>query len=347
VTDTDLLSQPSITFEDVASAGKRLGARVRQTPVLRVDAIDAAVGSRVLIKAESLQRSGSFKYRGALNAVLSGIERGDQRPVVAVAGNHAYAVALAAREVGLKAAAVMPEDGTALKFAAVQATDAEVIPSGVSQAARAQVVSFLVERGMRLVEADDPDVMAGHGTQALELMDQLNSERPDAMIIPIGRGGLIAGVATVIKRLAPNLSIIGAEPAAADDAYQSLETGRLATLPVPPTTVADGLRATHLGHRAWPLVARLVDRIVTVTEDDIATAMWLLWTRAKLFVEPSGAVGLAALLAEADRARASPASGAGTVVCLVTGSNADPVELAPLLNKARSMDLARRWPAIP
>jgi threo-3-hydroxy-L-aspartate ammonia-lyase len=312
---------------------------------MRVEALEAAVGSRLIIKAESLQRSGSFKYRGALNAVLAGLERGDRRPVVAVAGNHAFAVALAAREVGLKATAVMPRDGTALKLAAVRATGADVIASGVSQEDRAVVLASMAERGARVLEADDPDVMSGHGTQALELLDQLNAELPDALIVPIGRGGLLAGVATVIKRLAPRMTIIGAEPALADDAYQSLKTGRLVTLPASPDTVADGLRATHLGRRAWPVVARSVDRIVTVSEDDIATAMWLLWTRAKLLVEPSGAVGLAALLAEHGRG-GTLSSGAG-VACLVTGSNADPVAIAPLFSRARSMDLAGHWPAYP
>jgi len=313
--------------------------------VLRVEALEAVIGTRLLMKAESLQLSGSFKYRGALNAVLAGLERGDRRPVVAVAGNHAFAVALAAREVGLKAAAVMPEDGTALKLSAIKTTGAEVIPSGVSQADRAGVLASLSDRGMRVLEADDPDVMAGHGTQALELLDQLNTDLPDVLIVPIGRGGLIAGVATVIKRLAPRVSIVGAEPAVADDAHQSLKAGRLVTLPGSPDTVADGLRATHLGHRAWPLVARLVDCIVTVSEDEIATAMWLLWTRAKLLVEPSGAVGLAALLSERSRG-ILPASWAN-VVCLVTGSNVDPVALAPLFSRARSMDMAGMWRAYP
>jgi threonine dehydratase len=344
VTDPDPPQPLGFAFEDVEKAATRLGTRVRRTPVMRVEAVEALIGSRFLIKAESLQRSGSFKYRGALNAVLAGLERGDRRPVVAVAGNHALAVALAAREAGLKATAVMPEDGTALKLAAIKATGAEVIPSGVSQADRAVVLESLVERGMRVLEADDPDVMAGHGTQALELIDQLNTDLPDTLVVPVGRGGLIAGVATVIKRLAPHVSIVGAEPVLADDAYQSLRLGRLVTLPVPPMTVADGLRATHVGSRAWPVVARFVDQIITVSEDDIVTAMWLLWTRAKLLVEPSGAVGLAALLAERRRRVDSPPSRARTIACLVTGSNADPVELAPLFARARSKDLSGLWP---
>ena len=342
---TDLDREPAVAFEDVEKAATRLGDRVRRTPVMSVEALDAAVGSRVFMKVESLQRSGSFKYRGALNAVMAGLERGDRRPVVAVAGNHAFAVALAAREVGLEATAVMPVDGTALKLAAVRTTGADVIASGVSQEARAEVLARLADRNMRVLEADDPDVMAGHGTQALELLDQLGADLPDALVVPIGRGGLIAGVATVIKRLAPHVTIIGAEPAVAGDAYQSLKTGGLVTLPASPDTLADGLRATHLGYRAWPVVARLVDRIITVSEDDIVTAMWLLWTRAKLLVEPSGAVGLAALLAEGDRSPDSPGSRTKSFACLVTGSNADPVELAPRFAAARTSDLAGRWPA--
>jgi threonine dehydratase len=200
---------------------------------------------------------------------------------------------------------------------------------------------------MRVLDADDPEIMAGHGTLAIELLDQLSTDPPDALVVPVGRGSLISGVATVVKRLAPSVSIIGAEPAAAGDAYESLRTGELVTLPASPATVADGLRATHLSARAWPIVARLVDRIIPVSEEEIATAMWLLWTRAKLLVEPSGAVALAALLSERNRSGDSPAQSMRTVACLLTGANADPLELAPLFSRARSLDLAGSWPAVP
>jgi len=329
-----------LDLSDVMRAADRLRERVRTTPVFDAPMLNGVVGSRLIVKAECLQRSGSFKYRGALNAVLAGLQRNDRRPVVAVAGNHALAVALAARECGLSATVVMPKDGSPLKRSAVAAAGATVVTSEVPQADREQVVADLLSRGMRLISPDDPDVMAGAGTLMLELVEQIGRPLPSSVVVPIGMGGLAAGLTVVARELAPSMSIVCGEPELADDAYRSLQCGYRVTLDQTPTTIADGLRAVHLADRAWPILAGSMPRIVRVSEDEIVDAVWLCWTRLKLLVEPSGAVGLAALIVdERLAARKGPLTTETTVVCLLTGGNADPVELAPLFAMARARDL--------
>jgi threonine dehydratase len=337
---TQPLPAEIIEFSDVMLAANRLRGRIRTTPVFDTPALDAVVGSRLVVKAECLQRSGSFKYRGALNAVLAGLERNDRRPVVAVAGNHALAVALAARECGLRATVVMPKDGRPLKRAAVEALGATVVTSEVPQADREQIVSDLVNRGMRSITPDDPEVMAGAGTLMLELVEQMGAPLPSTAVVPIGMGGLFAGLTIAAREVAPSMSIMCGEPELADDAYRSLECGYPVTLEQTPTTIADGLRAVHLGDQAWPIVARSMPRIVRVSEAEIVNAVWLCWTRLKLVVEPSGALGLAALIMDARLAAPDEArNNEATIVCLLTGGNADPVELAPLFGMVRAHDL--------
>ena len=335
----------ALDLSDVMLAADRLRGHITTTPLCDAPMLGVPGGSRLVVKGECLQRGGSFKYRGALNAVLAGLQRNDQRPVAAVAGNHAIAVALAARDCGLRATVVMPKDGRPLKRSAVEALGATVVASEVPQSDREQVVADLVSRGMRLITPDEPDVMAGAGTLMLELVEQIGRPLPDAVVLPIGMGGLVAGLTIVARELAPSMSIICGEPELADDAYQSLQSGHRVTLEQTPTTIADGLRAVHLGDQAWPIVARSMPRIVRVPEDEILNAVWLCWTRLKLLVEPSGAVGLAAWMMEERRATPKESSKAErTVVCLLTGGNADPVELAPLFAKARARDLAANSP---
>jgi threonine dehydratase len=326
----------------VTLAATRLRGRIRTTPVFDASMLEGTADPGLNVKAECLQRSGSFKYRGALNAVLAGVQRNDKREVVAVAGNHAIAVALAARECGVRATVVMPKDGRPLKRSAVESLGATVVTSEVAQADREEVVSDLLKRGMRLIAPDDPDVMAGAGTLMTELLEQVGTPLPNVVVVPIGMGGLVAGLTIVARELAPSVSIMCGEPALADDAYRSLQCGRRVTLDETPTTIADGLRAVHLGDRAWPIIAESMPRIVRVTEEEIVNAVWLCWTRLKLLVEPSGAVGLAALITDDGHALTSRTSEQEEtrVVCLLTGGNTDPVELAPLFGAARARDLA-------
>ncbi|HUY61961.1 MAG TPA: threonine/serine dehydratase [Candidatus Dormibacteraeota bacterium] len=332
-----------INLDAVEAAARRIAPHVHRTPVLRSRLLDGRTGARVLLKAECLQRTGSFKARGAFNAVLAGAERGDGRGIIALSsGNHAQAVALAAATAGLAATVVMPGDASALKRAATRAYGAAVISEEVDAANREAMAQAVArERGLRLVHPfDDPEVMAGQGTVALELLEQAAASGVglDAILVPVGGGGLLSGVATAVRALAPGVRIIGVEPARADDAARSLATGRLQRLAVAPDTIADGVRTLSLGERPWAVIRRLVDAIVTVDEDAIATACWWLWTRAKLVVEPTGALPLAALLAAADGAHpAGPLAAllppSPTVGCVLSGGNVDPLQLATLVRR--------------
>jgi threonine dehydratase len=280
----------------VRQAAERIRPFVRRTPTLTTD-----LDPGMRLKPECFQVTGSFKPRGAFNAVLTLMAQ-DTRPagVIAVSsGNHAQAVALAAATVGLPALILIPEDANPTKVAATRALGAEVIQEGITFANReARLREVMAERGLTLVHPfDDWDVIHGQGTAALELLD----DAPDLQVIaaPVGGGGLLSGTAITAKQHKDSLQVMGVEPAQADDAYQSWRSGSIQTLPRAPTTLADGVRTTAIGARNFEVmfVNRLVDAIVTVTEDEIATAVRVAWSRLHLALEPTGALPLAAHLA--------------------------------------------------
>ncbi len=326
----------AISLDDIHRAAARVERHINRTPVFTSRVLDQLVGAHLLLKAELLQRGGSFKVRGAFNAILAGLERGDQRNLLAVSsGNHAQAVAIAARETGLQATIVMPQDASPLKRAATLSYGADVADRGVDATNREGVARALAEeRGLRLIHPfDDPEVMAGQGTLALELVDQLGGEPgPDVVVVPVGGGGLISGVATAVKALWPHTRVVGVEPALADDAARSVKAGRLLQLGAPSPTVADGVRTMQLGALPWSVIRTLVDEIITVSEDEILRATWLLWTRAKLLVEPTGALPLAGLLSGGSLNPAHGTDSPGVVIaCILSGGNVDPRTVAPLL----------------
>ena len=282
--------------EQVGQAAERIRGHVRRTPVLNTD-----LDSDLYLKPECLQVTGSFKPRGAFNAVLSLTAR-TPRPsgVIAVSsGNHAQAVALAAATVGLPALILIPEDANPAKVAATRALGAEVIQEGITFANREQRLrEVMAERGYTLVHPfDDWDVIHGQGTVVRELLD----DEPDlqAVATPVGGGGLLAGSAISAKSHGRPVKVIGVEPVAADDAYRTWKSGRIEVLPSSPTTLADGVRTTAIGARNFEVMFanRLVDEIVTVTEEEIATAVRVAWSRVHLALEPTGALPLAAYLA--------------------------------------------------
>jgi len=282
----------------IRAAARRLGGIAHATPVLRSTLLDAATGARVLLKMESFQRTGSFKFRGAYNRIaqLSPAERA--RGVAAYSsGNHAQAVALAASLVGSTAVIVMPEDAPPEKLDATRSYGAEVVTYDRYREDRAEVAAALVaERDLTMVPPyDDLEVMAGQGTAALELV--ANAGPVDVLVVPVSGGGLIAGSATAVKGSYPATRVVGVEPAAADDTRQSLEAGRRITLPEVPRTIADGLQVSAPGELTFEVNRDLVDGIETVTDDELVGAMVFLFERMKLVVEPSGAAGVAALLA--------------------------------------------------
>lgn len=295
------ISQPGAavrepTLDDVRAAAKRLRGVVTRTPLLYPATPGFPLAGQVILKAENLQVTGSFKPRGAYNKLASLPPEERARGVVAFSsGNHAQGVAYAARLLGVPATIIMPRGAVASKLEATRALGAEVVQVGATSQERLEYGMALArETGRPVVPAyDDPMIMAGQGTTGLEILE----DRPDveAVIVCLGGGGLLAGIALAIKSVRPDVRVIGVEPAGAADGQASLRAGRIVTLDHP-DTVADGLRATHLGDLPFALISRLVDDIVTVTEEEIRAAVLALHRGAKLVVEPSGAVAVGALM---------------------------------------------------
>lgn len=280
---------------DIQAAHARIVPYIHRTPVFRSRSIDELAGAELYCKCENLQRGGAFKIRGAVNAVLSLSPQEAACGVVThSSGNHAAALALAARSRGIVAHIVVPENAPAVKLAAVKAYGGRVITCTPTMAAREEMAARIVAHtGATLIHPyNDYRVIAGQGTVALELMEQV--EGLDMVLAPVSGGGLLSGTAIAAKGMRPQVQVIGCEPRNADDAYRSLRAGRIMTNDHP-TTIADGLRA-HLGDKTFPLLRELVDDIVLVNEEEIVHAMRLIFERMKLVVEPSGAVGLAAAL---------------------------------------------------
>jgi threonine dehydratase len=287
---------PVIELEDVERAAERLRGVAHRTPVLTSRTLDERVGARAHLKAECFQRGGAFKFRGAYNKISSLAEDALQRGVIAYSsGNHAQAVAIAAGLLGTHAMIVMPEDAPAAKLDATRGYGAEVVLYDRWTESREEIGARLAEeRGLELVRPyDDPLVMAGQGTAALELLEEV--PHLDLLLAPVSGGGLIAGCATAAKARRPEIRVAGVEPEAGDDTRRSLAAGERVRIDVP-RTIADGLQAPEPGELTFEVNRRLVDEIVTVTDGEIVDAMTFLFDRLKLVVEPSGAVGVAALL---------------------------------------------------
>ena len=313
-----------ISLDDVRDAASRLEGVANRTPVLSSRTLDERVGAAVHVKAESFQRGGSFKFRGAYNKISSLPEDVRARGVLAYSsGNHAQAVAIAARLVGTTATIVMPEDTPPAKLEATRDYGAEIIPYDRWTQDREEIGRRLAEeRGFELVRPyDDPLVMAGQGTTALELIEAVPDL--DVLVVPVGGGGLIAGCATAAKALRPGIRVVGVEPEAGDDTRRSLAAGERVNRGVP-TTIADGLQAAVPGELTFEVNRRLVDDVVTVSDDEILDAMEFLFDRMKLVTEPSGAVGIAALLAGR--------LGTGTTGVVISGGNVGATRFAALLS---------------
>ncbi len=283
------------TIDDVRAATRRIAPHAHRTPILTSTTMDALSGGALFFKCENFQRMGAFKFRGAVNAVFS-LEEADARRGVVThsSGNHAQALALAARIRGIPACIVMPRDAPRVKVEAVRGYGAEIVFSGNAPEDRERALKDVAEQSgaVFIHPSDDLRVIAGQGTAALEVMEDVPSL--DLVVTPVGGGGLLSGTAVAVSALLPAAQIIGAEPAAADDAYQSFTTGVLHPSGNP-RTIADGLR-TSLGPNTFRIVRSRVTRIVTVSEEAIVHAMKLIWERMKIVVEPSGAVPLAAIL---------------------------------------------------
>lgn len=276
----------------IREAKERIAPFAHRTPIMRSSTMDALSGRQLFFKCEQFQRVGAFKFRGACNAVMRLDEHTASRGVVThSSGNHGQALALAAQLRGIAAHVVMPEGATPMKSDAVFGYGARIVWCAPNLTAREETAARLVERtGATLIPPyDHPDVIAGQGTIALELATDVREL--DAVIVPVGGGGMVSGIALAMRELSSRVRVIGAEPQGADDAARSKELGVL----VPqtnPKTIADGLRA-GLGVLTWPVVRDVVDHIITIREDDIVNAMRLVFERMKLVIEPSAAVAVA------------------------------------------------------
>jgi threonine dehydratase len=303
-------------FEMVQDAADRLRGVANSTPVMTSRTLNECLGAEVFLKCESFQRIGAFKFRGAYNAMsrLAGDER--RRGVVTFSsGNHAQAVALVGKLLGVATTVVMPQDAPAIKREATEAYGARVILYDPEQRSREEIAKELQhQHGYTMIPPfDHLDVVAGQGTAALELCRQTGGI--DMLLVPCGGGGLLTGCAIAAKGMNPNCKVIGVEPEVADDATRSFYSGTLQTVKNPPT-IADGTRTPSLGKITFPLVRRFVDSMQTVTEDAIKEAVRVLFFRLKLVVEPSGVLGLAALLSGKVKAE-------GRAGVILSGGNID------------------------
>jgi threonine dehydratase len=319
------MSMPPL--DDIKAARARISDRLHLTPALSSTLIGEQCGVAALtFKCEALQKTGSFKVRGALNAISQLDEAARARGVVTVsAGNHAQAVAWAARSVGVKATVVMLAAASKTKVAASTGYGAEVILHGTGAEAFALAQRLADEKGLVFIHPfENAGVLAGAGTVGLEILEQV----PDVeiVVVPIGGGGLIGGVAAAIKQAQPHVRIFGVEPTGADSMYRSLKAGHAVHLDAPPRTIADGLAAPMAGEACFDIVRQLVEEVVLVTDEEIAAAMPLILTRTKILAEPAGAAGAAALLTGK-----IPAARGKRVVTIISGGNVDLDRLKSLI----------------
>ncbi len=312
-----------VTVADVEAAARRIAGAVRRTPLLPSQLGTAA--SPLWLKAECLQLGGSFKLRGATNAVTQLTDQQRARGIIThSSGNHAQAVARAARDAGIRATIVMPRGTPAIKREATRALGAEIVDVEISQRASVMEEIQAKTRAVFVSPFDDAAVIAGQGTIGLEILEDLPEVA--AVYVPVSGGGLISGIATALKASRPHLRVIGVEPELAGDLAEGFAAGRRVIWDTADTgrTIADGLRVPSVGVTTWPIIRELVDDVVTVSEDAIRAAMRAVVLGAKLVCEPSGAVAVAGYLEYADR---SP----GPAVAVVSGGNVEPSLLRDVL----------------
>jgi len=286
---------PEVTFGDVALAHERIKGAAHRTPVLRSATVDALTGARVFFKPENLQRMGAFKFRGAYNALSQLSPRQRTQGVVAFSsGNHAQAVALSGKLLGIPAVIVMPEDAPRVKLDATRGYGAEVVTYRKGEAREEVAKKLSSEKGLALIPPfDHPHIIAGQGTAAKELIEDAGAL--DILLVPCGGGGLLSGCALAARHLSPGCRVIGVEPAAGDDGLRSFRSGKLETIGLP-DTIADGARTLSLGRITFALIRAQVDDFLTVSDAELLKSMFFLWERMKIVVEPTGALAACALL---------------------------------------------------
>jgi threonine dehydratase len=315
-----------VTYEDVVGAARRIEGVAHRTPVLTSRTLDERVGARVFLKCENLQRGGAFKFRGAYNAVAQLTPGERTRGVLAYSsGNHAQAIALASKLLGAPATIVMPADAPAAKLDGTRGYGARVVTYDPATEVREAVArSLSAESPMTLIPPfDHPHVIAGQGTAALELMDEV--EGLDAIVVPCGGGGLLSGTALAVSGRAPSCRVYGVEPEAGDDGNRSFRTGTLQTVKNP-KTIADGARTPSLGELTFAVIKERVADMHTATDDELVRAMRFVMERMKLVVEPTGVLGLAAVMNGGVKGK--------RIGVVLSGGNVDLAAVGPLLAAA-------------
>ncbi|MDP2260021.1 MAG: threonine/serine dehydratase [Caulobacter sp.] len=320
----------TVTLADIQAAAVRLDGLAVRTPLIESPALNAELGARILLKPETLQRAGAFKFRGAMNRIAQLDDGARARGVVACSsGNHAQGVALAARMVGAPAVIVMPADAPAMKVANTRAYGAEVIHYDRYSEDREAITNAIAQdRGMTIVwPFDDLDIIAGQGTVGIEMVEQARALGVEltSVLAPVGGGGLIAGVSTAVKALSPRTSILGVEPADFDDTRRSLESGAREKIDPVSRSICDALQSPSPGAITFPINQRNLDGVATVTDAQVAEAIRYAYTTLKLVVEPGGVVGLAALLSGVIDVEDV------TVGVVLSGGNIDPGLFASIL----------------
>lgn len=313
------------TYDDVCAAAGRIEGHAHRTPVLTSRTADAALGAKLYFKCENLQRMGAFKFRGAFNALSRFDERQRKAGVVAFSsGNHAQAIALSARILGIPATIVMPHDAPAAKVAATRGYGGNVVVYDRYREDREQIGRDLAERhGLTLIPPyDHPDVLCGQGTAARELFEEVGPL--DALFVPLGGGGLLSGTALATRALAPQCRLYGVEPQAGNDGQQSFRSGAIVHIDTP-KTIADGAQTQHLGGVTFPIIQRDVTDVLTATDDELVAGMRFFAERMKLVVEPTGCLGFAAARAMGESLRGL------RVGVIVSGGNVDLARYAALL----------------
>ncbi|WHX41104.1 threonine/serine dehydratase [Mesobacillus sp. AQ2] len=284
-----------ISLKDVKEARERISDIVHVTPILKSDQLSMACGNQIFFKSEHLQKTGSFKIRGASNKVKQAVENGAKYVTAASSGNHGQAVSYVANKYGVPATIVVPEDISQCKMNAIQAYNGKTEMCGITSAERLPRAQEIAEQenGVFIPPYDDPYIMAGQGTVGLEVLEQIQDV--DAVIVPIGGGGLLSGILTAIKETNPRIKVIGVEPEIANDTYLSLKNKKITAIPAT-STIADGLRSSQPGDLTFPVLMKYLDDLVLVSEEEIRHAFSFVLERMKQLIEPSSATTVAAAM---------------------------------------------------
>lgn len=305
-----------ITIDEIYRARERIAKFIHRTEIYQSTLLSKLCGNKIFLKGEHLQKTGSFKIRGATNHVKLAVEKGAKSLTTASSGNHGQAVAYIANELKVPSTIIVPEDINPSKESAIRAYNGKVIKHGLSSEDRLPRAKEVADQegGVYVPPYDSPQVIAGQGTVALELMEQIKDL--DIVLVPIGGGGLVSGILLAIKELKPEIKVIGVEPEIANDTYLSLQRGEITSIPET-RTIADGLRTSQPGDLTFPIINKYIDDIVLVSESGIKRAMFLVLERTKQLIEPSSAVTVAAAMY--NKINASNKN----VACLISGGNVD------------------------